>query len=187
MRSIKLVPVTGSRRGDVAARLAPTGAMAARHATTSTPRSNANGSAVPAATAHLKVNAPPRLVEAGETAIVFGQLICPHGGTGVAGQTVTVLEHPGGASATSTAGTTNHRRAGPLSGDHAGAAHEPLFTASAAGRQKRAQDRAGRAQGDAQHPTHRARRRAAAHSSGPGPRSEPRAGPSTHAVTFSGT
>jgi hypothetical protein len=95
MRSIKPVPAVAALASVLLA-LVPAGASAAKHVKRHA-RAGAGG-------CHLKINAAPRLVEAGESALVFGQLICS-GATSAANQTVTVLESSAPAPTLTTAGT----------------------------------------------------------------------------------
>ncbi len=85
--------------------LAPAGAYAIRGAGRHAGRRLASSSAG----CKLTINAAPRFVENGESALVFGQLTCRSGS--VANQTVTVTERPAWAPA-STAGTATTDAAG---------------------------------------------------------------------------
>lgn len=133
MRSIKLVPALTAIAATSLA-LAPAGASAARRPGHRHPALKRHRNAAPKGNCHLKINAAPRFIEAGESALVFGQLLCPEG-TSVAGQTVTILEHPAGASATSTAGTTTTDAQGRYQLVTPALLTNTLFTASAAGAQ----------------------------------------------------
>jgi hypothetical protein len=96
MRSVKLVPAL---MATALLALVPAGASAAKHH-----RAKRHAHAISAGGCHLNINAAPRLVQAGESALVFGQLTC-NGGTSVASQAVTVLERSAPSSAVTTAGT----------------------------------------------------------------------------------
>src|SRR4029077_4451736 len=100
MRSIKLVPAVAAMATLFA--LAPAGAVAAKHPGLKRHR---HALRLHAGSCHVSLNAAPRFIEAGETAVVFGQLLCP-GGTSAASQTVTVLQRSAGTPGVSTAGTT---------------------------------------------------------------------------------
>jgi hypothetical protein len=95
MRSIKPVPAVAALASVLLA-LVPAGASAVKHV-----KRHAHAGA---GGCHLKINAAPRLVEASESTLVFGQLIC-NAGTSVANQTVTVLESSAPSPALTTAGT----------------------------------------------------------------------------------
>jgi hypothetical protein len=98
MRSIKLVPALAATATTLLV-LAPAGALAAKH-----PRVKRHTHAVRAGNCHLKINAAPRFIQAGESSLVFGQLLCPSA-TSVANQTVTVFQRSGAPPALTTAGT----------------------------------------------------------------------------------
>jgi hypothetical protein len=96
MRSVKLVPAL---MATALLALVPAGASAAKHH-----RAKRHARAISAGACHLNINAAPRVVQAGEPALAFGQLTCG-GGTSVEGQTVTVLKRSAPSSAVTTAGT----------------------------------------------------------------------------------
>jgi hypothetical protein len=98
MRSSKLIPAVAAVASALLA-LVPAGALAAKHH-----RVKRHAQAIAAGGCDLKINAAPRLVEAGEPALVFGQLVCK-GGTSVANQTVTVLGRSAPSPALTTIGT----------------------------------------------------------------------------------
>ncbi len=135
MRSIKLVPALAAAVATSLA-LAPAGASAARHHGLKHPRPSVKRHAIGSGSCRLKLNAAPRLVEAGESAVVFGQLQCPPG-TSPAGQPVTIVEHPAGASAASTAGTPTTDALGRYQLSTPALLTNTLFSASAAGAQSR--------------------------------------------------
>jgi hypothetical protein len=99
MRSIKLTSALAVVAMSVA--VAPPGALALKH------HRHAHAHALAAKHCRVGFNVVPRFVEAGETALAFGVLLCP-AGTNVSGQTVTLFQHTagsGGASAVGTAST----------------------------------------------------------------------------------
>jgi hypothetical protein len=96
MRSVKLVPAL---MATALLALAPAGASAAKHH-----RAKRHVNATSAGGCSLKISAAPRVVGFGETAQVFGQLLC-NGGTSVANQTVTVSQRSAVPAALTTAGT----------------------------------------------------------------------------------
>jgi hypothetical protein len=102
MRSIKLVSAVATVASAMLV-LAPAGASAAKK-----PVAGAGG-------CHLNISAAPRLVQAGESALVFGQLTSCNAGTSVAGQTVTLLERSAPSSAATTAGTATTNSEGRYS------------------------------------------------------------------------
>lgn len=99
MRSFKLVPAAAATA--VLLALTPVAASAVRGARK---HQQPHRHAKPAGSCRLKINAAPRLIEAGESVLLFGQLLCPTG-TGVAGQSVTVDQRSAGTPGVSTAGT----------------------------------------------------------------------------------
>lgn len=90
MRSIKLVPALAAMATLLV--LPAAGASAAKH------------QAKRSAACRITAFAAPRVIQAGESAVVFGQLRCPAGAS-VAGQAVTILQRSVGAPGLSTAGT----------------------------------------------------------------------------------
>lgn len=105
MRSIKLVPALAAV---ASLALAPAGASAAHHALRHA-HAKHHRTALRNGGCRLTINAAPRYVEAGETAEVFGQLICASG-VSVAAQAVTVVQHSLGAPSDTTlpASTDEH-------------------------------------------------------------------------------
>ncbi len=95
MRSIKPVQIAAS--AFVASLVLAPGALAAKHAELKQPGAIKNGRC------RLTINAAPRFIGSGESALVYGQLACA--GTGVASQVVTVLERSAGTPGLTTAGT----------------------------------------------------------------------------------
>jgi len=96
MRSIKLTSALAVVALSVA--LAPSGALASSH------HRHARGHALSAKHCRVGFNAVPRFVQAGETALAFGVLVCPPG-TNVSGQSVTLFQHTAGSGGASVAGT----------------------------------------------------------------------------------
>jgi len=92
MRSIKLVPALAAV---ASLALAPAGASAAHHALKHG-HAKHHRTALRNGGCRLTINAAPRFLEAGESAEVFGQLICASG-VNVAAQAVTVVQHSAGA------------------------------------------------------------------------------------------
>jgi hypothetical protein len=101
MRSTKLVPALAAVAATALA-LVPAGASAAGHAGA---KHQARGpqDAVHNGRCRLGMTAAPRFLESGESAVVFGQLVCA--GAAVPNQTVTVLQRTAGTPGQSTAGT----------------------------------------------------------------------------------
>jgi hypothetical protein len=99
MRSIKLVPVLAAMAMLFA--LAPAGASAAKHPGL---KRHKHALRIHAGSCRLNLNAAPRFIEAGESAVVFGTLLCP-AGTSAANQAVTILQRSAGTPGVSTAGT----------------------------------------------------------------------------------
>jgi serine protease len=97
VRSIKLVPGLAV----MAALFALTAAGASAKPTN---RHHIRKHAASSSACRVKVTAAPRIVESGESALVFGQVLCPSG-TSVANQAVTILERSAGTAAISTLGT----------------------------------------------------------------------------------
>jgi hypothetical protein len=97
VRSIKLVPALAA----MAALFALTAAGA-----TAKPahRHHIRKHAASSSACRVKLTAAPRIVESGESVLVFGQILCP-AGRSVANQTVTILEHAAGTAPISTLGT----------------------------------------------------------------------------------
>ncbi len=107
--------------------LAPAGAYAIRGAGKHAGRRTAN----PSGGCKLSMNAAPRYIEAGESALVFGRLSCAEGS--VANQTVTVMERsPVGATAGS-AGTATTDQAGNYQLTSAALSADTAFYATALG------------------------------------------------------
>ena len=129
MRSIKLVPALAAMATLLA--LAPAGALAAKHPGLKRHRHAAR---VHAGACRLSLNAAPRFIEAGETAVVFGALACP-AGTSAAGQAVTVLQRSAGTPGVSTAGTTTTDASGHYQLTTPALLTNSLFYATAAGAQ----------------------------------------------------
>lgn len=129
MRSIKLVPALAAMATLLA--LAPAGALAAKHPGLKRHRHAAR---VHAGACRLSLNAAPRFIEAGETAVVFGALACP-AGTSAAGQAVTVLQRSAGTPGVSTAGTTSTDASGHYQLTTPALLTNSLFYATAAGAQ----------------------------------------------------
>ena len=96
MRSIKLTSALAVVAMSVAA--APPGALALKH--------HRHAHALSAKHCRVGFNAAPRFVEAGETALAFGVLLCP-AGTSVSGQAVTIFQHTAGTGGASAVGTTS--------------------------------------------------------------------------------
>src|SRR5439155_3526542 len=96
MRSIKLTSALAVVAMSVA--VAPSGALAIKH--------HRHAHALSAKHCRVGFNAVPRFVEAGETALTFGVLLCP-AGTNVSGQAVTIFQHTAGTGGASAAGTTS--------------------------------------------------------------------------------
>jgi len=96
MRSIKLTSALTVAAMAVA--VAPSGALAAKH------HRHARTHALSASHCHVGFNVAPRFVEAGETALTFGVLLCP-AGSNVSGQTVAIFRHTAGSGGASAAGT----------------------------------------------------------------------------------
>jgi hypothetical protein len=69
------------------------------------------GASARGAGCHLSLNAAPRLVQAGESALLFGRLTC-RGGTSVSAQTISYFEHAAGTGGTSAMGTSSSDTAG---------------------------------------------------------------------------
>lgn len=108
--------------------LAPAGAYAIRGAGRHAGRRLASSSAG----CKLTINAAPRIIENGESALVFGQLTCRSGS--VANQTVTVTERPA-MGAASTAGTATTDAAGNYQVTSPALSTNTRFSASALGAQ----------------------------------------------------
>jgi hypothetical protein len=94
MRSLKLSAIVAAAVAALA--LAPAGASARRHA---------HVRAVPLDRCRLTMFAEPHFLTTGETAEVFGQLLCTHGAA-TSGQTVTVYERVAGGPGFQVLGTT---------------------------------------------------------------------------------
>ena len=86
MRSIKLTSALAAVAMSVA--VAPSGALATKH---HKHHRHARIHALSATHCQVGFNAAPRFVEAGETALTFGVLLCP-AGTNVSGQAVTIFQ-----------------------------------------------------------------------------------------------
>ncbi|TMK97989.1 MAG: hypothetical protein E6G34_09950 [Actinobacteria bacterium] len=114
MRSIKLTSALAAVAMSVA--VAPSGALAIKH--------HRHAHALSARHCRVGFNAAPRFVEAGETALTFGVLLCP-AGTNVSGQAVTIFQHTAGTGGASAAGTTSTDTTGRFQLPTA-----PLFTNS---------------------------------------------------------
>jgi len=96
VRSIKLVPALAAMAALFAVSAAGASAKPAK-------RHHIRNHAASASACRVKLTAAPRIVESGESVLIFGQLACPTG-TSVANQTVTILQHSAG-TAISTLGT----------------------------------------------------------------------------------
>ncbi len=101
MRSIKLTWALAAIAA-MGAALFPAGASARRHAPRHAPRAGRRAPGTGGCRVHL--NVAPRFIEAGESTVVFGQLLCPTQPT--AGQTVTVFGRSVGGPPAAAAGTT---------------------------------------------------------------------------------
>ncbi len=99
MRISKLAPIAAAAAALLA--LAPAGASARR----GTHRHPGRRNTSQLGNCKVKINVAPPVIQAGESALVFGTLLCP-GGTSAAGQTVTVFQSSAGTPGVSTAGTT---------------------------------------------------------------------------------
>jgi hypothetical protein len=97
VRSIKLVPALAAMAA--LSVLAPAGASA-KHLKVHHVRKHAGS----VSTCRVRISAAPRIIESGESTLIFGQVLCPVG-TPVANQTVTVLQRAAGAPSLTTAGT----------------------------------------------------------------------------------
>jgi len=109
------------------AALIPAGAFALRGASGARPHHNGSRQGC-----RLKLNAAPRLVQSGETALLYGTLSCAEA-AGAANQTVTVNEHSAGSPGTSVAGTATTDAAGNYQLTSPALTSNSSFAASAAG------------------------------------------------------
>jgi hypothetical protein len=112
----------------VALALVPAGAFALRGARVHGAHQHGNGGQG----CRLKLNAAPRLVQSGESALLYGTLACS-GPVSVANQTVTVSEQAAGTPGASVAGTATTDSAGNYQLTSPALSVNGSFTASAAG------------------------------------------------------
>jgi hypothetical protein len=125
MRSIKLVPALAATAALLA--VAPAGAAPGKHL-----HAKRHARGLGSSTCRVSADAAPRFIEAGETAIVFGQLVCP-GAPSVAGQTITVLQSTAGTPGSTTAGTTTTDPTGHYQLTTPALQRNSVFTAGAQG------------------------------------------------------
>src|SRR2546430_6394033 len=108
MRSIKLTSALAAVAMSVA--VAPSGALATKH---HKHHRHARIHALSATHCQVGFNAAPRFVEAGETALTFGVLLCP-AGTNVSGQAVTIFQHTAGTGGERTGGARHDAGSRPV-------------------------------------------------------------------------
>jgi hypothetical protein len=104
MRTSKLAPIAAAT---TLLALAPAGASALR----GNHRHPARRNTSQLGNCKVKINVAPRVIEAGESTLIFGTLLCP-GGTSAAGQTVTVFQSSAGTPGVGTVGTATTDAAG---------------------------------------------------------------------------